>query len=83
MRIELNNNAELIIQARDGKDYLNAMRVAQHMVSDNLTLTGKETISIASVDEHEHWIHLCAVWDNFQALELHDAYMTAKSEVMS
>ena len=75
MRISAKNNAEIVIQANVNKagDYDAAMARAERMVADSMG-----DIQIASNCEHEQWIHLCAVWDNYQAAELKDAYQLAK-----
>ena len=78
MRIHLNNNAELVIQANVKKagDYEAAMKVAEKMVElDHVE------ISIASACEYEQWVHVCARWDNFQAKELKELFYDAKREV--
>jgi len=74
MKIKLNNNAELIIQANMKKegDYQAAMKIAEKM-------TEEEGIDIASADETEGWIHICAVWNHFQKAELKDAWEAAKA----
>lgn len=72
MRITTNNNAELIIQAKDEVDFAKARKVASEMTSmDN-------NVVICSECEYEMWIHLTASWDNGQAQELRDLYKAAK-----
>ena len=78
MKITLNNNAELVIQANVNKagDYEAAMKVAEKMVDmDDVTC------DIACVDEFAQWIHVCARWDNFQAKELKELFYDAKKQV--
>ena len=70
------NNAEIVLQARDDADYAKTLQVAEKMAADS-----QGAIAIASADEWEHWVHLCAVWDNYQAAELKTAYQQAKKEV--
>jgi len=72
MRLELSNNAELVIQANNQPgDYELVNRVAEEMAKDS-------SIDIASADDQEQWVHLCARWDYFQREELRDAYYAAK-----
>jgi hypothetical protein len=75
MRIKLVNNAELVIQANVNKegDYGQAMARAERMVEASGGM-----MEIASNDEYEQWIHLCAGWDDKQASDLKDLYNEAK-----
>lgn len=78
MKLTTLNNAEIVIQANVNwlSDYENALKVAQKMVANN-----PGYIDIASVDNTEQWIHLCAVWDNRQAEELKEEYLIAKKSI--
>ena len=75
MRIKLVNNAELVIQANVNKegDYAAAMARAARIVEGS-----SDTIAIASACEYEQWVHLCAVWNHYQADELKAEYIAAK-----
>ena len=80
MKITLSNNAELIIQANVKKegDYKKAMQIAERMEE-----LGYVDCVVASCCEYEQWIHMTAVWDNFQAQELKDVFYAAKEDVTS
>lgn len=75
MKIKLNNNAEIIIQANMKKegDYEEMMKIAEKMAEE-------DGIDIASGDEVEGWVHICAVWNHFQKAELKDAWNDAKTD---
>jgi len=76
MRIELNNNALIIIQARNEADHAKASKVAQRMVENS-----QQSIEIAEQDDQCFMIVLSAVWDNFQKAEIREQYYIAKEEV--
>ena len=76
MKYTTTNNAELVIQAKDEKDYEQALKVAAIMIEDSCI-----RVAIASVDEFELWVHVTASWDNFQAKELKQAYNDAKKQL--
>lgn len=78
MKITLNNNAELVIQANVKKvgDYEQVLKIAQKMIELDYV-----TCDIACLCEHEQWVHVCATWDNFQAKELREVFYDAKKEV--
>jgi len=78
MKIALNNNAELIIQANVKKegDYKKAMQIAEKMQE-----LGYVDCVVAACCEYEQWIHVSACWDNFQAKELKELFYDAKKQV--
>lgn len=76
MKVQLANNAELIIQANSESDYAKALQVAERIVDNS-----QGQVEIASADEYEHWVHLCAVWSHYQRGELLDEYRVAKKEI--
>ena len=80
MKIALSNNAELIIQANVKKegDYKKAMQIAERMEE-----LGYVDCVVAACCEYEQWIHMSAVWDDFQEKELKDLYYAAKKHVQS
>lgn len=78
MKIDIITNAELVIQANPNKDgdYAAALAIAEKMVE-----MGEVDCEIAAADETEQWIHVCAVWNWYQAAEMKDAYLAAKAAI--
>lgn len=76
MKIQYYNNAEIVIQANVNKegDYDEVLKVANKMIELDLI-----DVDIASADEHEQWVHICARWDHYQAKEMKDLYQAAKA----
>ena len=81
MKIRLMNNAEIVISANENKegDYNAALEIANKMVDmSNEPDSAYPRCDIASAEEGD-FIHICAVWDNFQKVELKDLYSDAKA----
>ena len=76
MRIELNNNALIVIKARNEDDHAQAVKVAQRMVENS-----QQSIEIAEQDDQCFIMVLSSVWDNFQKQEIREEYHQAKREV--
>lgn len=76
MKVTTLNNAEIVLQAKDQADYEKMMQVAERMIQDT-----NGHIEMASNCEYEMWVHLCAVWDNYQAKELKAEYQQAKKAI--
>ena len=77
MNVSLCNNSELIIQARNLRDYENALRVAESICGGS-----GGVFTIASVCEFERWVHVIGAWDNFQKSELMDLYSETKKDLI-
>ena len=78
MKIQYHNNAELVIQANVNKagDYEKSLKIANKMMELDFI-----EVSIASVDEHEQWVHVCACWDHYQAKDMKELYQMAKAAI--
>ena len=76
MRITTTNNAELVIQAKNEKDFNQAQKVADRIVEDS-----QGVVVIASGCDTELWIHLTASWDNYQAKDMREMYKDAKRAI--
>lgn len=70
------NNAEIVIQANTEKagDWEKVLEVAKKMCASEWI-----DMEMASQDDSEQWVHICACWDNYQAGEIKEAYRTAKA----
>jgi len=78
MRVITCNNDNFIIQANMNKagDFENMFAVSKEMAKHDY-------VDIASGCETEGWMHLSAVWNNFQAEELMEDYKRAKAIVLN
>lgn len=76
MKITTLNNAEIVIQARDDRDFRKAQKVAKR-IEDN---TGGQVVRVSEC-EIEQWVQLTACWYNYQAAEIKDQYQVAKKEL--
>lgn len=72
MKITTCTNSDLTIQARDEKDYLATIRLAEKICEINSYMV------IVSSCDVERWVHICASWDNGQASDFKEAYKEAK-----
>jgi soluble lytic murein transglycosylase-like protein len=73
------DNANIVIQANVNK--LGDFDLV-HKVSKRITGNNSECYAVASEDEFEEWVHVVAIWANYQGIELKDAYAIAKKEVL-
>jgi hypothetical protein len=72
MKITNVTNDNIVIQARNEKDFILAQAVAQKMADDN------DWMVQCCVDEQCMWLQLTACWNHLQAEEFTYAYQAAK-----
>lgn len=80
MKLVASTNDTITIQADVNKpgDYEIALQVAAKMAKSDFV-----NCDIAAVDDAEQWVMVCAVWDNYQAIELKDLFKEAKKIIIS
>jgi hypothetical protein len=71
-----NDNIEIQANVNKKGDYELAHAVANKMVELDFI-----DCAVAAADDRGQWVQVCAVWDNYQAIELKDLYKEAKKLV--
>lgn len=74
MKIQLLNNQELIIKARNEKDFQAALVVANNIAK-------RDDIDLCSYCEFEMWVHITAVGSQGNAEWLNTLYTKYKAEL--
>ncbi len=76
MKITLITNQELVIQARNEKDFEQAHKVAQK-ISEHYG----EMADVCGECKHELWVHICFIDMPYQAKDIRDVYNVIKKEI--
>jgi hypothetical protein len=74
--LKTTNNSEILIKARNEKDYEQSMLIAKEIEEST-----NKAVVICPEDPFELWIELTTHWDNFNAKMVKDEYDLAKAKI--